>query len=1161
MIVGDRWLARDKRNSDIGNELKDLDFGGDLWFEFELKQRLRQMKAEIREEQQHYEYEKNVQKANEEEEVPLRFTSDDVQSVRTGHLRKSNLGPDIGHYLDKKNLLDKYVEEGEEHEDLRLEGLLTMRQQREEEDKLAMAERLQQARRNLEREEDKLSEEDQVIQKEDLKFKAMDCTQPAYKQAVLPLEARDCAEDVPILGTRNVSAYILQDGDYFRQEAMFCSEVQTELSNFCGTYDHQTFFPQMSSVNSRVIVNDHTCRTWHDTRQYKDPKDNYHPLGGMGEINDIKFMSRGSVNPSTSQVHCSGETVKVKVKGKGEKMDVPEVVTAAFTKVTLDRMQIMVDQDGKVYNKGLGLTLNCPYAKGWCVTGKGTFVWATTAPRKKCNTYMTREVKGEIRTSAEGDVFFSKSAMIHLALREPTIRCGMRVRTTDYPKIMFVEQKDIPDNPMGRKIIRKLPTNELSAIVYSNLKSEFVYDRATDYAYRMFQDKMKAECRKKRMEEKAAFAAQAAEQRVFADGESTSLGHDWFGTASGEAWYQYRCFPYNVTFRTTGECYTALPVNLAPLDRERFINRRIRHGDFSTKLNETEFIEANKHLHSLQFWIEPRTRRLLTEAPKIPCSRLFPSLWKAASENWVSFSPYPKRAVAPKTISVADNTARFSPELPESYNFAEGGIYNAEQVADLDKFTRIADMRRDFITRFTAGQLRRPVDNGEYTPANFFPSLEGIDFDVMKSFWQFINDYGGLCSLIICIYLGWQLLYFFLNWVFKSYIIKRNDGDLFEHLASMFSTTAFHVLSQRWPQKKGGGFKGVPRRRRGSRRRSGSSGSSRLGIRLRRMGSRRGSSGSSTGRENRRRSRVLETGRRGSDPILSASAPDKSHWVDTWQWGASRQEREGGNRTAEEETTPFITERRPYMDSFTNGPPFTHGPPAAGTRSFVNQLPNPSPPPSYLSRRSPIFGTAAYSGGGLAYSSDVEGTGARRPGLWASRERPLSFLHLRNPFRSATAPAPADQTSQGGTPAARAASGSPLATGRDGVAHVAWTARGADLPADAAAPAMRPDRVVEEAGKPVVPRADTPAVQTHSAVRRQKSKDAPQQPDANPPKTDDTGPIELDRHLAANKDVGAAATPGFEWRPTPSVRPKLSRAELKRELMELEKSEDPHLGQ
>ena len=108
---------------------------------------------------------------------------------------------------------------------------------------------------------------------------------------------------------------------------------------------------------------------------------------------------------------------------------------------------------------------------------------------------------------------------------------------------------------------------------------------------------------------------------------------------------------------------------------------------------------------------------------------------------------------------------------------------------------------------------------------------------------------------------------------------------------------------------------------------------------------------------------------------------------------------------------------------------------------------------------------------------------------------------------------------------------------------------------------MRPHRVVEEAGKPVVPRADTPAVQTHSAVRRQKSKEAPQQPDANSPKADDTRPIELDRHLAANKDVGAAATPEFEWRPTPSARPKLSRAELKRELMELEKSEDPHLEQ
>ena len=614
------------------------------------------------------------------------------------------------------------------------------------------------------------------IKPSDLVFDGMDCSRPLNKQAVIPIEAKDCATPAVATNMVNATYVILQKALFLRQKAYLCNFRYSQVTLYCGVYDHQTLNPRLTHWNLPVEMSPLDCmKAWQD-RKYRD-----FTLQRNGKVSAFEDTIGKTWTTDEGEVKCQGEKGIVKVPSQKDRETkfIQQNRMVQFRQYDMALMEVDIKVDfhtGKVYPSGTGLVLNCDYDDGGCIGDSGVYTWGRKSGTDYCPYYQARISTGADVTSGEGTAFISDHSLIRLVHREPIKVCGnFEIRSTQFPRLFLASERLTKYGP--HSFSQQLAPQELAPMLYSNVKTDFSYHYLGTYVTKKFKELMVEECKARKLRESAVFSNSAAEQRIFSEGESAYIGNSFFVTASGEMYWQYQCLPLKATFRYTKDvCYNALPVNLAKPLHERFVKSHIQLPDFAGMINASAFGHSNKDLHAIEFFLEPRTRLLITQASQTPCSDEFPALWKNSRGDWMAINPNISHHVPPREMTIAEGLARFNLDPPKELDFGNG-LYTYDMVLDAARIRQIGSQRKDFLNRILNQVSPVSPDQRGYMPGDVFPDLKEIDFSLWGQIQEFVKEYAAwICLAALLVFVS-QFITWFLRQVYKAYSLRATGGD------------------------------------------------------------------------------------------------------------------------------------------------------------------------------------------------------------------------------------------------------------------------------------------------------------------------------------------------------------------------------------------------
>lgn len=624
---------------------------------------------------------------------------------------------------------------------------------------------------------------------QELVFEGMDCSKPANRRTVLPAHERECSERDHDLSSRNATYRVLQKASYFRMKATLCKQTVTTLTAYCGTYDHQTIVTSGTSFHQPMKWSGRSCKE--ATARPGEWKMVFrHPLvEDKRENRNTIELTPGVIDRSAFEVVGSTRFHSMDVKCKGGRAKLPDhygneawrngLVMTAYVETLAEEVTLMVTDDDVVYVKESGVKLPCAFGDHMCedVDQVGTVYWGPVSAQERCPLYTARaEVHGVNVGSSEGKMFISQSSMIRLNHRDSITYCGSNVIATEYDKLFLV-----PQHNSNQWFVRQIDTEEASAFTYANIGDQFIYGAWTDYVKNVFHLQMEHECKKKKAT--STFALAAARQGTFTGRETAALGNAFFGVATGELVTMFQCVPIATQWRPTGKCHASLPVTLSAADKRRYLSSRMIHAKDSSQEELDKFQNKNKHLSEMEFFLEAKSRRIVTVTTEVPCNPVFPDTWKNLKGHWIEFHPKPQFASPPLLLNDDTERSRWELPPPNDYSFQDGGLYTAEMVNDVDRLTQISTFKEmffaDLSTKFYSRGSRVNVD-----PGSVFPQLPDLNY------WKWIMDtikkWSGTLSAIMLAFYVLKFCTFLFGICYRLRTIRGHGGNIVEQIGSLF---------------------------------------------------------------------------------------------------------------------------------------------------------------------------------------------------------------------------------------------------------------------------------------------------------------------------------------------------------------------------------------
>lgn len=621
-----------------------------------------------------------------------------------------------------------------------------------------------------------------------------DCTHPLFKQAILPTSNRDCAQSAPVRETKNVTQRILQRAQFvYQKKAKFCTVRYTQAAFYCGNYDHMTWIDGLTGWNLPWDIDEKGCEQLH-----RDLKFEGQELTLGEEVIFARMISGSSwYTEDGSEGKCkSAMPVTMTVEQlspynasrtgytTGHTLTYHGLVMRRQYSVLIQEVNVKVDlKNYDVYDEDNGLKLLEKYQKGYSMGVTGTHVWDVLQGNGLCPLYRVRDLYGTELSSEDGTIFVPSTVEIRMIHRAVETHCGVPVVRTQYQELFLydIQESSLAVPPSFIEFINPL---EVSSILYSNTKVEAVYHDVTQYVEDLFRNYMRGECKRQKALEAAAYADAASEQASVMVGDTAALGNAWYLTASGEVYYRYRCRPVIAKVRKTQECYNALPLELSHSDRSQFIRSRVMHQSRNETFDKDHFVESNRDLHNIEFFAEPKTRLLVTSATIVPCSSIYPSLWRNTRGNWISVGKEIRHAATPLSTNLNTAGGIFDITKPKNIDF-ENGLYTPEQVREGERVRDIAGRKKEVALRILDQIGRVPPTQRTYHPGDMFSTLQGIDFNLWGAFMKWIEKWGGFFAFWALVLFGLKLLITIIQGVYKSYMLRLNGGDCFDVVAAL----------------------------------------------------------------------------------------------------------------------------------------------------------------------------------------------------------------------------------------------------------------------------------------------------------------------------------------------------------------------------------------
>ena len=600
-------------------------------------------------------------------------------------------------------------------------------------------------------------------------FAAYDCSIPQDMRSVQPPTDTNCEHAKDDILARGKATYaLMQQTDHFRVNVSKCTLRRHTVTMYCGAYDHQTINTRDMEWDEPIAVSAEECRKYFYELQYEveikvadDEKKTQRFTLGLG-TNRNRYTSHGRTDIYTNEISCEGATWY----SPYQEREVSGIVRWVQDDLTLSQDTLIIRKDGGMttHDSQQRIPAFCNHASGHCVAPEETWIWTPPIGDDTCRLFFAREVSGEEYTMRQGSstkvVFVDDQRLVRLLKGDPVSICGKSVYQTNFRQFYLY---DTYEDTWARR--RPIDTRDLSTIAYFNQQDQWLLNTVRKEIKEFVQQLVEQWCKEERNADAHEYGALAAKIHARLEGETVQLDEGRFATASGEIWFSYLCKPVEVLARDLPACYDALPVNLLQQDREEALQvEKERRERFNVTSTAVDYVP----LEDLQFFIEPITRRLVTLAQEVPCSRYLPATYRNINGNWMAATPELMAAAAPTTLTRSSS-------FPGRYNatrhgtFEDGGIYSMEALQRLEQYQmmpRVKDVTMGHLTQGTYGATMTATARRRYILGNL--GVPDIQISIWDSLWSKIQTLGSVAAFFIGLYVITMMILRLVRYILNS---------------------------------------------------------------------------------------------------------------------------------------------------------------------------------------------------------------------------------------------------------------------------------------------------------------------------------------------------------------------------------------------------------
>ena len=413
----------------------------------------------------------------------------------------------------------------------------------------------------------------------------------------------------------------------------------------------------------------------------------------------------------------------------------------ATLKVTVESVEgIKDEEDGSVTVERDALRLPEAYPAGSYITPDTTYAW--TIGTEECRLHVVREaVSGTDLTTDRGEVFSSdEQTLVRLMKRTAVGLCGAQVWATNFPQAYLADPADLGHFGKG------LHMREHSQMLYSNIQDAYILNYLRQYTHESISQALRSECVHRKRGREWQLADRIARQMAVSHGGLARLDGNRFVRAAGEAFALFECRETTVDIRETNRCYSVVPVQPNPVEVEKY--RRLRGME--------------PHQPDPEFFMEPRSRLLITTAVEEPCAELVRPVYRNDHGYWISAGDRLSLASSPNEVQ-QEARGRGMETISET-DFTSSGWYTPESVRNLDRY-QMLPFATTAIARRVAGQAVYSGGSGmePVSGSSIFPDVSRLNdlwpnLNPLAWIWGLLQRWGSVVSTFMGIYVLVRIL-------------------------------------------------------------------------------------------------------------------------------------------------------------------------------------------------------------------------------------------------------------------------------------------------------------------------------------------------------------------------------------------------------------------
>jgi hypothetical protein len=510
-------------------------------------------------------------------------------------------------------------------------------------------------------------------------FQAYDCSTPIDLELVRPPTTRPCktGKGTRVVSTKQEVKYrLLQEAQTIEIPVRRCRIRRTILPMYCGNADHQSLATHDVEIDRPVHVSREDCETmWRTSKVSVTVRDHHETMAQrvfplkLNRTTRLTYNSHGTTWYDDDEIQCEG----ARWFSDAEQKWVWNMVVARSDHVRLDTDRAYADESGtlELEQEDVLLPKGCPMDQGYCYTESGTYIWQPPPPARQCRMHFLKDLAGEEVTLLEKgeplSIFSDDQQHVRLTVGEATLKCGMLLRETNFPRLYLQEA----DKALAASADRPLPDHEYSATLHFKQQAGWLVGEFQGRLEQYVGHLLHRKCESERADKEAAYADLAAQQASNRDGEAVHLGGGRFALPAGEAWRRYTCRPIQVQARNEGRCYDALPIDLSPEDANR--------------VREAEGVGHNE---TSRFFLTPGSRVVVTTAAEVPCAALLAPVYENIRGRWVQATPALMPSPPPTELQPGYRSAQATPQFEAMPDFATQGLYSPRQLNEVQRRRR-----------------------------------------------------------------------------------------------------------------------------------------------------------------------------------------------------------------------------------------------------------------------------------------------------------------------------------------------------------------------------------------------------------------------------------------------------------------------------------------